>query len=116
MKNLTIAHLEESGSLGKVWVRNTAASSEFGYSGDILLSIPGNAGQQAQSLKVPDTWLPQDLTERYPKHRILESTDFRAAVRNGLLTIISDAEAARYMRDEGAEDEQRRLVSEARKR
>jgi hypothetical protein len=116
MKHLAISDLEESGTLGRVWVRNTAAQSDLGYGGEILLSIPGNAGQQAQALKIYDTWLPQDLTERYPKHRILESTDFRAAVRNGLLTIIDDATAKRIQKEDGAEEEQMRLVSEARKR
>ena len=57
-----------------------------------------------------------DLTTLYPKHRIIESTDFRAALRNGLLTLIDDATANKYLRQEGAAEEQRKLLAEARKR
>ena len=115
MKSLTVTDLEQSGPIGAIWVRNTC-SQNYSFTGDILLSIPGNAGQQAQALKVPSTWLPINLTEQFPKHRILESTDFRNAVRHSLLTVISDETANRLLNDPTAADEQRRLRADAQKR
>ena len=111
MKVLSVAQLETLGPLGSVWVRNTGAESLLEINGDILLSIPGNVGQQGQALKVPSTWLPIDLTTNFPKHRILESTDFRAAVRNGLLTIIDEPTAQKILREDGAKEERQRLFA-----
>ena len=116
MKTLSITQLEDAGPRGSVWVRNTGSQSVYEITGDILLSIPGNAGQQTQALKVPSTWLPIDLTTLFPKHRILESTDFRAAVKNGLLTIVDDNTATRILREDGAREEQKRIVAVARAR
>jgi len=114
IKHLTITELEDAGPRGSVWVLNSGPSSVYELSGDILLSIPGNAGQQTQALKIQATWLPQDLTAKFPKQRILESTDFRSAVVNELLTIISDRDAQRILAQDGAQEERRRITAEAR--
>jgi hypothetical protein len=116
IKHLTIADVEDQGPRGSLWVLNSGPSSVYELEGTLLLSIPGTSGQQqAQALKIPATWLPIDLTTMFPKHRILESTDFRAAVRNELLTIIDDATAKKILGQDGARDEQTRLVAEARR-
>lgn len=117
MKHLSIADIEDPSYPSRsLWVLNSGPSSVYELEGTILLSIPGTSGQQqAQALKIPATWLPIDLTMNFPKHRILESTDFRAAVKNELLTLIDDSTAKRILGQDGAKEEQKRLIAEARR-
>jgi len=117
IRHLTIAEIEDPSYTSRsLWVLNSGPSSVYELEGTILLSIPGTSGQQqAQALKIPATWLPIDLTASFPKHRILESTDFRAAVRNELLSIVDDKTAQRLLAQTGAKEEQKRLIAEARR-
>jgi hypothetical protein len=117
IRHLSISDVEDPKYLSNsLWVLNSGPSSPYQLEGTILLSIPGTSGQQqAQALKIPATWLAVDLTMSFPKHRILESTDFRSAVRNELLTIIDDATAKRINNQEGATEERKRLLAEARR-
>lgn len=117
IKKLTISDVEDPSYTSRsLWVLNSGPSSVYELEGTILLSIPGTSGQQqAQALKIPASWLPIDLTMSFPKHRILESTDFRAAVRNELLTILDDATAKKILAQDGAREEQQRLIAESRR-
>jgi hypothetical protein len=120
LKTLSIVELENSGDRGSVWVLNSAPSSEIAeiYSqelrGDIIIPIPKMQGSGMDHFIVHQTWLPIDASEQFSKERLLRSSEFRNAVRKGLITIISDESARTILSKEGAQKEKARLVAQAR--
>ncbi len=98
---------------GEIWVINTAAQSIYEIRGNIVIGIPNVRGGEPEVLTVQQTWLPVLATAEIPRQRILESTQFRKAVAKGLIGCISTETAARMMRQEGAREEQRRLLGVA---
>lgn len=110
IKSITIADLEKQGMRGSVWVINSAAGSQYGLIGEIIINIPKTSGGQPDTLRVPQTWLPIDAAARVPRERLLDAAEFRSAVVNGLITIISEETAAQLLRKDGAREEQQRLV------
>jgi hypothetical protein len=101
--------VEDLGERGSVWVMNTTSSSFLKKGAEVVLGIPNKNGPGGQALVIQQTWLPQDLCEIYPKDRILQSTDFRSSVREGLIAIISEADAIRLMDSKGVREERDRL-------
>lgn len=114
IKALSVSDLEAIGPRGSVWVLNTASSSEYELHGTIMVSVPKKNGPGDDAMKVPETWLPVDLTSQFPKDRLLESSEFRSAVEKGFLTIISEKQARAILAQDGAKDEKRRLQAAAR--
>ncbi len=116
MKTVTIAELEKKGSKATdpIWALNTAAESEIEAAAEILLTIPKRNGSGNDPLRIPQTWLPQELTKSIPRAQLLVSTEFRQAVNSKLITLIPDTEAKRILGQEGSEDEANRLEEQRR--
>lgn len=109
IKKLSIADLEDQGPKGSVWVLNSAASSKYDISGELIMSIPSLNGRDADPLKIKETWLPQDVAARFGRERLLQSSEFRTAVDNGVVTIITPEAAKQILSQGGAREEQARL-------
>lgn len=104
---LTLSQIEEA-EKGAIWVLNNAQKSIVNLPGELLINIPTAQGK-ADILKIPQSWLPSEATARFPRKRVLESTEFRGAVLNELILLISEEEAARIMKEDGAAEERKRL-------
>lgn len=108
IKSISLSDLDDKGT-GPIWVINSAASSRFQLTGQIVVSIPQPNGIKSDALVINQTWLPVDISQRFRRDRLLNATEFRAAVVNGLLTVISEKDAERMLRQEGAAEETQRL-------
>lgn len=120
IKILSIVEIENSGDRGSVWVLNSAPSSEIAeiydqeLRGDVIIPIPKMQGTGVDHFIVHQTWLPIDASEQFSKERLLRSSEFRNAVRKGLITIISDESAQTILGKDGARKEKARLLAQAR--
>lgn len=108
VKPLTLVDLEAQ-ETGSIWVLNTASYSEHRLDGDVLMRIlPGAAGKAAYAA-IPQSWLPFEITSKFSRAQVLDSTEFRSALHEGLLTAISAQDAAAMLNEEGAREERQRL-------
>lgn len=115
MKFLPVSYFDKNPkSTRPIWGINTAAESDLGVVGEILISIPGQNGGQPDRLMVPQTWLPQELTRVINRRRLLNSVEFRSAVDKNLIGLISVEEAERLLRQDGAAEEQEKLRERSR--
>jgi hypothetical protein len=115
MKFLPISNFDRNVKSTKpIWGINTAAESELGQVGEVLITVPNANGGQPDRLLIQPTWLPQELTRVIQRKRLLESVEFRQAVERGLIGLISREEAERLLRQDGAAEEQEKIRERAR--
>ena len=108
-RRTTLAELELS-TTGPVWALNSSSSVVgAGLGGDIHIGVPKLNGSKTDPLHVLLTWLPVDLTASIPRDQLLASSEFRKAVKDGLLTLITPEHAAEIEQQEGAAEERARL-------
>lgn len=108
-RRTTLAELELS-TKGPVWALNSSSSVVgAGLGGDIHIGVPKLNGSKTDPLHVLLTWLPVDLTASIPRDQLLASSEFRKAVKDGLLTLITPEHAAEIEQQEGAAEERARL-------
>lgn len=114
MKYLSISDLHKQGSKSNapIWVINTADQSRVGQAAEIVIPVAQPGGQgDPDLLRIPQTWLPQEVTAIIPRKRLLNSTRFMKSIQDGLISIISEDDAARLMRQSGAREESSRLLA-----
>ena len=87
---ITIASLEEGDHTKAIWALNGSANSAARQAGEVHIGIPKRNGTKVDDLFLPMTWLPIRITDQIPRAQLLESSEFRNAVNNGLLTLISE--------------------------
>lgn len=112
IKFLPVSYFEKEGpkATGPIWAINTADTSELKTAGEVVLPIPKSSGVgDPDIVKVPQTWLPFELTSDVTRPRLLRASLFRKAVTKGLIGLIDEETAARLLRQEGAAEEQARL-------
>jgi hypothetical protein len=115
MKFLPISYFDKNPKSTKpIWGVNTASESDLGVVGEILLAIPGPNGGTPDRLLIPQTWLPQELTRVIGRKRLLNSVEFRSAVDKKLIGLISEEDAQRLLRQDGAVEEQEKIRARAR--
>lgn len=66
---------------------------------------------KGQTLPIPVTWVPIDLTLSAPKDVLEDAPSFRRAKALNLIKVISDKEAQEILRKPGASDELARILS-----
>lgn len=71
----------------------------------IVLNVNKASGIGVETLIIAPTWVPQELTGQIPKNILLNSSDFRRAVTNGWIRIISEEYAADMLKQPGAKEE-----------
>lgn len=110
-KYLTVSELETQDSRTPIWALNGSFASEVGQAGDVHVGIPKiNGSSKIDPLYLPQTFLPQCLTDQIPRAQILASSEFRNAVNSKLLTLVTPEYASQLMQEEGVEEELQRLA------
>ncbi len=76
---------------------------------NIIFTVPKNSGVGIDTIEVPNTFVPIDLTEQVSRRQLMESSEFRRAVSRGLIELITDEEASQLLTEDGAKEELARL-------
>ena len=110
---LTLSDILKQDPMASIWVRNNVhRSPDVGREGDLVINIPKPNGVGSTVLRVERTWLPIDLTTQMSRLQILESAEFRSAVTNKFIVLLTEEYAQRLLRSPDAENEQRRLSAQ----
>lgn len=102
-------HDIETSEHGNVWVLNRTSGTD---KGPVNFTVPKSNGTGMDTVIVPLTFLPIDLTEQVTKKQILDSSEFRRALRLGFISLVDNDSAQAMMTISGAEEERLRLRSE----
>jgi hypothetical protein len=105
---LTIAQAEKDKE-SSLWVLNNSGGNGK-QKGVINITIPEGNGQ-VNTIKMPVTSIPIDLTTQATKSSILSNPQFRRIVQGGMLKLVSGDHAAELLSSPEAQEEQRRLFS-----
>ena len=89
-----------------IWVMNTTKAENRG---NVFFTVPNNTGTKEDPVNVFVTWTPICLTEEVTRKQLLDSSQFRRAVNQGLLKLISSEEAQEIMESGGAREEAERV-------
>lgn len=109
MKTLSIQEVESSNTTVVWGMNNTKAE----HRGSIIFNVPSSNGSTGiDSVVLPQTFLPMNLTEQVTKRQLLESSQFRRAIASGMLSIIEDEEARQMHQLPGADLEREKLKRE----
>jgi len=103
---ITVAQLETLDTK-TVWCLNTTRGNKRG---EVVFTVPklnGNVG--LDTISVPASFLPFELTSRVHKNQLINSSEFRRAVSSGAVSIIDNNEAESLLQEDGAEEEVARL-------
>lgn len=123
MKTLTINDIRHFDNTQSVWVLNTTNSApsmrrninpdtgKFKQErADVLFTVSSVAAHgEQETIVVPQSFLPMNLTDYVSVRDLLECRSFLRAVREGLLTIIDEESADDLFNTEGAAEERKRL-------
>jgi hypothetical protein len=85
-----IRDLEASPDAGPVWVLNSSRGTRRG---DVVLTVARNSGLGSDTVVVPATWIPLDLTMMVSRSQLLRDNQFRQSILNGLLTLVNEDDA-----------------------
>ena len=107
-KFLTIAEAERDKS-SSLWIMNNSGGGGK-QKGIINITIPEGNGQ-VNTLRLPVTAIPVDITTQATKNSILSNPQFRRVVQGKMIHIVSDEHASLLLSTPEAQEEQRRLFS-----
>ena len=112
-QELSISDVESQGLSNSIpiYAINSSAESAIGQSGEILLSIPKINGSKADSLRIPQTWLPVELTLQISRQQLLAASEFRQALQAKLIILISKEDAVKMNSQSGARLERGRIAA-----
>ncbi len=108
-KFLTVSELETQPLNAPIWALNGSAESEVGQAGDVHVGIPKLQGSKVDPLYLPQTFLPQCLTDQIPRPQLLASSEFRNAINNRLIKLITPEFANAVLSEDGVDSERQRL-------
>lgn len=104
LQALTLRELLNSDDSSLFVVNNTKPA------GELLMNIPSAKGRD-QTLKIPVTWVPFDLTTQVRREDILDSPDFRKGISAGYVIAVSTESADKlFENDDGARTELQRIL------
>ena len=122
MKSVSLNELREYPASRSVWVLNTTTSSptmqrnidpETGKwkqeRADVVIQVNSAVGDERETVVIPQSFLPVDVTEYASLRDLLESGSFRKALREGLITVIDEDSADELFNAPGADVERKRL-------
>ena len=106
-KNERNIHDLENQSKGSVWVLNKTRKEERS---ELFFTVAKQNGTGLDQVVIPDTWIPIDLTQSVPIKQLIANSDFRRGLRDRFFVVITDEYARELLDQEGASDEQQRLI------
>jgi len=111
---MTIAQLKAEDQSLPIWALNGSAMSAVGQAGDVHVPIPKINGTKVDALYLPQTFLPQCITDQIPRDQLLGSSEFLNAVNSLLVIPVTAAYAQLIMSRAGAKEETERLAAQKR--
>lgn len=93
---------------GAIWLVNTS-SEKFQSGAEVYITIVN--GDQSSVFVMPRTWLPVEITGRFPRKNIVASSYFISALANGLVAAVPESYAKSLLSSPKAERERARLES-----
>lgn len=96
LRGYTIAELEKNPDSGPVFVVNRTAGVKRG---DVFLTVARPNGNGSDSVNIPSTWIPVDLTSVIKRSQLLNDNNFRQAVTVGMLQLVHPDDAASLFND-----------------
>lgn len=94
LKPTTIEKLRRDAT-GEVWVLNNTARLPNMQAGLAVISVTMNNGDP-RIVRIPNTYIPVDVSQQLPKSMLIDSPDFLNAVMRRALLLIDPASAAEY--------------------
>ena len=115
MKYTSISELEQGDQTKPIWALNGSAKSEVGQPGEVHVGIPKvNGSGKIDDLYLPQTWIPVNLTDQIPRVQLLAASEFRNAVNNNLIILITPEFAKEILNTDGVKEERERLLANRR--
>ena len=105
----TIGQLMKSDSEDVYVLNNTIKTSKHKRPTHVAFEVFW--GNQARSVSVLDSWIPQNLAMQAPKSVIVESPSFRQALSRGHIVLVEPKEADKILGDPDAKIEEQRLTN-----
>lgn len=106
LRLFSLAELEKNPEHGSVWVVNTSKAERRG---DVVITIARNNGIGNDTVVIPATWIPLDLTTMVSRPQLLRDNQFRQALLS-LLTLVHPDDCVKlFAEDEEARAERLRL-------
>ena len=103
-KYLDISQLESTDK-GQVYVLNSEKAQ-------ILISVPKINGNGSDLVKIPNTFIPLDLTTQVMKRQLMDSSEFRKTISKGLVKVVNPEYAAILLDTPEAKAEVTRINNE----
>lgn len=103
--SLTIDDLESSKN-GPIYVLNITSGSNRS---NVLFTVPKPNGAGLDTVEVPATFIPINLTEQVARRQLLISSEFRRAIARKMIELITDEEAEDRLAEDGVDEELERL-------
>ncbi len=106
---LTLNDLENR-TKGSIYVLNNTRQPE---QGEVSFTVPKLGQSGVDNVVVPSTFIPIDLMEQVSRKQLMESSEFKKAVRGKVLLLITDEYARELLSEEDATYEQERLFNQS---
>jgi len=111
-KFLTLSELEEQGDRDPIYALNTSEPIG-GLRSRVIIPIPKSGmTNQLDTLSIPGTHIPIELTAQSTRKSILESSEFRRSINRGLIKLVHRDYAEKILQSEEGREEQERLRRE----
>lgn len=94
LPRLKFSDLEQE-TTGPVWVLN---SSRGDLRGNVIVVASRPNSEGSDTLVIPATWIPVELTTLASRAQLISSNNFRITVSQGRLVLVDAGEAAEFMR------------------
>lgn len=104
---LTLTDIEDM-EKGPIYVLNSTKQPE---QGEVSFTVPKLSGSGVDNVIVPSTFIPIDLMEQVSRKQLMESSEFKRAVRGKVLTLISKEYADDLLSEDEAVYEQDRIFN-----
>lgn len=109
LRTYSMASLEAQPDSGPVYVINRTSGEKRG---DVFLTVARKHGIGNDSVHIPLTWIPVDLTAVVNRRQLIEDNNFRQAITSGMLQLIHPDDAVKlYETDAAARAEFSRIAS-----
>ncbi|QJT71072.1 hypothetical protein GR11A_00034 [Vibrio phage vB_VcorM_GR11A] len=82
------------------------------HRGPILVTVDKVKGNGKDTILIPNSWMAVDLVHQVHPLQLSESNDFRRLIRSGVVTLLTEKQAAKHNNRPGAEEEAERLRRE----
>lgn len=108
LRAYTISNLEQQPDHGPVYVINSTSGNKRG---DVLLTVARTHGVGTDSVHIPMTWIPVDITSVVNRSQLIRDNNFRQAITGGMLRLVHPDDAQKlFETDPAAQAEFKRVA------